>query len=289
MECLTAIKWNFSITKMKHKQLLLLILLLIAGCPYILKAQTFELLFSFPVDPSVAVTSDTYGRLYLASHRGEISSYSPKGEFLHVYSPQSAAYFSTLDARGLQLAAFDENSQQLVFLDRFLNLLGSELLPPDLFSYATALSWSAGNSVWVADAGTLQLKKWKPGSRELEATINLSQFGQEGKLEIVALKEYQHKLYLFTTSQLYVFDRLGTYEKKLPLPEWAAFSFAGDQLMLLTEQSLLRFPLYGGDPASLSLPEGRPFTHFQFGEGIYFFFKDGMATAWKLLPQAFND
>ena len=269
---------------MKADKLFLLCFLYLT-CSYPqLQAQTFEPLYSFSVESPVAVTADTYGRLFIANQGGEIRSYSPTGDLLYVFSPQSAAYFSTLDARGLQLLAFDENSQQLVFLDRYLNELSTFLLPPDLFSYATAMSGSADHSIWLADAGILELKKWKPGSRELQTSINLSRFRKESSLEIVALKEYQHKLYLFTTRQLYVFDRLGTLEKALPLPVWKSFSFAGNQLLLLTEQSLHRFPLYTGEVGSMLLPEGGPYTHFLFSEGIYYFFNEETATAYRQRP-----
>lgn len=278
-------KWNFSILKMKLKKFLLLKLLFLTCSPYLLHGQTFEFLYSFPVEPPVAVTADTYGNLYLSSQGSEIRSYTLTGDLQYTYSPQLAAYFTALDARaGLQLLAFDENSQQLVFLDRFLNLLSTKLLPPDLFSYATAISGSAGNTIWVADAGTLQLKKWKPGSLGLELSINLSQYGQESTFDIKSLKEYQHKLYLLTSNKLYVFDRLGTFEKMLPLPAWTSYTFAGDQLLLLTNNALLRFPLYKGEPDSLPLPEGKAYTHLLYSEGIFLFFNEETAKAYRLLP-----
>ncbi|WP_017733339.1 hypothetical protein [Nafulsella turpanensis] len=270
---------------MKLKALLLFGAVYLSCWSSLLQAQTFQRLYAFHIEPPVTVAADTYGRIYVATREGEISSYTPTGELLYTYSPQSAAYYTALDAKaGLQIGSFDENSQQLLFLDRFLNLLSTERLPPDLFGYATALSWSAGNTLWVADAGSLQLKKWAPGRRELLTTVNLSQFGQESTFNIEALKEYQHKLYLFTQNRLYVFDCLGTFEKMLPLPEWIHYTFADDQLLLLTADSLLRFPLYGGKPDSFALPEGGPYTHLLYSEEIYFFFNEEIATAYRQLP-----
>lgn len=266
---------------MKAKYLLLLCCL---WASLAARAQQWELLRSFPCGEVAAAAADVYGKLYLATAGGEIKSYSPEGKLLHTYSPRSASYFNSLEARGMQLWAFDENRQQLVYLDRFLNPVSNWQLPPGLFAYASALSPAAGNAVWVADVGDMQLKQWQTDTRQLSSFFRLHLLKQ-APAEIKALKAHQHKLYLFSPEALYIFDRLGAFEQMLPLAEeWTSFSFADNDLLLLTTDKLLRISLYSGRAEKLSLPAGEGFKKVVYTNNTYYFFTHKQVQLYRLLP-----
>ena len=267
---------------MKANYLLLVICLFWLNLPA--RAQQWELVRTFPVEAPTAVSADLQGTLYTATAGGEIKSYSPEGALLQTYSPRSASYFTSLEARsGMQLWAFDENRQQLLFLDRFLNPVSSKQLPPDVFGFASAVSPAAGNSLWVVDASDMQLKQWRTDTRQLLSRFRLNLL-RKAPSEIKALKEYQHKLYLFSPEALYVFDNLGAFERSIPLVEWLSFSFAEDTLLLLTADNLLRIPLYTGTENTLPLPGGQGYTRLLYSKGAFYFFTEEEVQVYRLLP-----
>lgn len=261
--------------------------LLLAGCLWLslaCHAQRWVPFRSFPTEDPTAVSADAHGKIYLATSLGEVKCYSPEGTLLQTYSPQSASYFSSLEVRsGMQVWAFDENRQQMLFLDRFMNPVSSRQLPADIFGYATAVSSSAGNSLWVADASDMQLKQWRTDTRQLVSSFRLNLL-KEPPTEIKALKEYQHKLYLFSPEALYVFDRLGAYEQTIPLVDWLSYTFVGNELLLLTEATLLRISLYSGKAEAIPLPADGSYKELLFIDKAYYFFSANEVQAYLLLP-----
>ena len=225
-----------------------------------LRAQdslSLQFLRSFSVPEQVAVSADGNGNIFLSTTAGEIRKYDHNGQLLNSYSPQSASYFSSLDGKpGMQLRAFDENNQQLVYLDRFLNQSGSTVqLSPEQFGFVSALTWSAaGNTVWIFDASDLQLKRWRTDLREIISSLKLSQLLLKEPLDVKMLYEHQHKLYMFTADKAFVFDQLGNYEKELSLPAWTSVSFTGDHLLYLSgRKSLEMLHLYSGRTQKIPL------------------------------------
>lgn len=260
-----------------------------------LKAQdslSLQFLRSFPVPEQVTVSADGNGNIFLSTTAGEIRKYDPNGQLLNSYSPQSASYFSTLDGRpGMQLRAFDENNQQLVYLDRFLNQSGSTVqLPPEHFGFISALSWSAaGNTVWIFDASDLQLKRWRTDLREIVSTLKLSQLLLKEPLDVKMLYEYQHKLYLFTTDKAFVFDQLGNYEKELSLPAWTSVTFTGDHLLSLSgRKSLELLHLYSGRKQKIPLigdDKSLPYQKVLTGkDGELYLFTPKKADVYRFVP-----
>jgi hypothetical protein len=261
--------------------------LLLAACLWLSltgHAQQWDFVRTFPVEAPTAITADINGNLYLATKEGEVKSYSPEGVLLQTYSPQSASYFNSLEARSaMQLWAFDENRQQLLVLDRFLNQVSSQQLPPEVFGYASAAAPSAGNSLWVVDISDMQLKQWRTDTRQLISSFRLNLLKQP-PTAVKALREYQHKLYLFSPERLYIFNRLSAYEQTLPLAEWLSFAFAENDLLLLTTNKLLRISLYSGKTEILPLPATDNYKQLLFINGTYYFFTDKNVQAYRLLP-----
>lgn len=272
---------------MKVKQLLFLTFSLLWVIPEgKLQAQTLELQRSFPVRNQLATSSDAQGNIYLSTPDGEIVKYNAAGIPLQTYSPQTAGSFRVLDAsQSMQILAFDENRQQLVFLDRFMNQVGSKALPSEHFSFVSALTWSRGNSLWLIDATKLQLVKWKTDIREPGLSLPLSRYTDEPSLEIKLLKEHQHRLYLLSPDRAYVFDQLGNYEKQLILPEWKSATFSNDQLFLLGNKQLEILHLYSGKRSSILLPESAtPYQHLLLNKGEVYLFEKLQAYVYLLRP-----
>ncbi len=267
---------------MKAKCLVLLLACL--WMSFAVHAQQWSPLPTYPTERLTAVSADMHGKVYLATAEGELKSYSPTGELLYTFSPQSASYFNSLEARsGMQIWAFDENRQQLHVFDRFLNQVSSQQLPPTVFGYASAASPAAGNALWVADISDMQLKQWRTDTRQLLSSFRLNLL-KEPPTAIKALKEYQHKLYLFSPSRLYIFNQLGAYEQTLPLPEWKSFTFADNHLLLLSTEGLRRISLYSGKTDHLPLPSEANYQLLLYANGLYYFFSDTQIETYRLLP-----
>ena len=268
---------------MKLKMYLLLALLIF--CFLQTEAQVLDWKRSFPVQKPIAVSADAQGNIYLSTRGGEIKKYSPQGVELQTYSPPSAAHFGVLDASStLQVRAFNENTQTMVYLDRFLNPSSSFDFSSEWFNFITALCWSAGNTLWFVDAGKLELKRWRMETREVLLTLNLNQYIPERDPEIVTLKEHQHALYLFGSRHLLVFDQLGNFEKQMPLPEWKSVAFSENEMILLRKDSLSFIHLHSGKERNLPLPEGKEYQHLAYSRGEIYLFSPDQVDVYKLKP-----
>lgn len=262
------------------------ILLLLGLCLSLsLSAQELQVLRSFAIEEPEAVSADTQGNLFVATAGGEIQKYSAEGKLLNTYSPQSASHFTALQARStMQIMAFDENNQQLLSLDRFLNLASSTQLPDEETGFVSALAWTAGNSIWLADANARQLRQWRTDTRQFTLSLNLNQYMNAAELEIRELREYQHKLYLLSAEQVYVFDQLGNYERQFAIPPLKAVTFMGDQLIGLNDDKLLAIHLYSGQEQSFLLEAGKDYSQLLHSKGLLYLFGRNEADVYRPMP-----
>lgn len=282
MAFLTAGKCSSNHLKMKIK---LLFLLFSFGLLNSSLAQSLQLKGAFPVEEPVAVSADAQGHIYLSVKEGEIKKYNFRGLLLYTYSPPSAGSFNVLDgSSSLQIKAFSENSQTIVYLDRFLNQTAGFQLPSDRFRYVTALSWSAGNTLWLADAGERELVRWRTETQEVMQTLNLNQFISEDNFEVSLIKEHQHKLYLFSTNRLYVFDQLGNYETQVPLASWKGVTFAENEVIILGADTLTFLDLYSFQERKIVVPAEKDYGHLSFSKGEIFLFSPQEAHIYRLVP-----
>lgn len=268
---------------MRHNPIPLLFSLLLS---LTLSAQDLHFLRSFAIEEPQAVSADTQGNLFIASAAGsEIKKYTADGKLLNTYSPQSASHFTALQARStMQIMAFDENNQQLLSLDRFLNPVSSIQFPEDETGFINAVAWSAGNTIWLADASTLRLRQWRPDTRQFTLSINLNQLINTSALEILGLQEYQHKLYLLSSAHIYVFDQLGNYERQFAIPPIKAITFMGDQLIGLGDRKLLAIHLYSGQEQSFELAKNNSYSQLLYSKGALYLFSRKQADVYRPMP-----
>lgn len=262
-----------------------ILLLLGLSLSITLPAQELKYLRSFAIEEPQATSADTQGNIFIASADGEIKKYSAEGKLLNTYSPQSASHFTALQARStMQIMAFDENNQQLLSLDRFLNLVSSTALPEHETGFVSALTWTAGNTVWLADANARQLRQWRTDTRQFTLSLNLNQYISAAALEIKELREYQHKLYLLSTEHVYVFDQLGNYERQFAIPPIKAITFMGDQLIGLSGRKLVAIHLYSGEEQKFSLPDKKDYSQLLSSKGLLYLFNRKEADVYRPMP-----
>lgn len=251
----------------------------------ILSAQSLELVSIFPVDAPTAVSADNQGHVYIATREGEIKKHNLRGLLLYTFSPQSAGFFNVVDgSSSMQVKAFSENSQSIVYLDRFLNETARFRLPTDPFSYISSLCWSAGNTIWLAGTAEMQLAKWSVDTREVLRTINLNQFITGDNFEISMIKEHQHKIYLFSPDRLYIFSQPGNYEKQIPLEEWKGVAFSEKEIIMLGNESLTFLELYGVGKRKIPLPAEKYYSHITFSKGDILLFSRQEAHIYRSKP-----
>lgn len=262
-----------------------MLLLLSLSLSITLPAQELKHLRSFAIEEPEAVSADTQGNIFIASADGEIKKYSAEGKLLNTYSPQSASHFTALQARStMQIMAFDENNQQLLSLDRFLNLASSIPLPEHETGFVSALAWAAGNTIWLADANARQLRQWRTDTRQFTLSLNLNQYINAPALEIKELRDYQHKLYLLSAENIYVFDQLGNYERQFAIPPIKAITFMGDQLIGLDDRKLVAIHLYSGEEQTFLLPDKQDYSQLLYSKGELYLFSRKEADVYRPMP-----
>lgn len=252
-----------------------------------LSAQELKLIrhFSLEEEPSL-VSADTQGNLFIATFDDEIKKYSDTGKLLNTYSPQSTNHFTALQARStMQIMAFDENNQQLLFLDRFLNTTSSIQLPEQELGFVSVLTWAAGNSIWVADANARQLRHWRFDTRQLQFSLNLNQLIEaKASLDIQDLQQYQHRLYLFSPRQVFVFDQLGNYEREFAIPPLQAKAFMDAKLLGLMDHKLVVIDLYSGAEQEILLPEKKNYQQLLYHNDELYLFDSQDVDVYRPIP-----
>lgn len=199
-----------------------------------------------------AVSIDRSARVYIADQNGSVHKFDANGELLVTYSPERPGNIKSIEASStLNVLLFYEDLQEYRFLDRFLTLTSTTAFSPDIF--ASLVTGSADNNLWIFDDSDFNLKKININYNELEIIsplINIVKPDFYGN----ALKEYQHLIFLSDMhTGVYVFDNLGNYIKILPLPNVGYFNFLANELYYLNDGAVHFYDLYTGEKRKIDI------------------------------------
>ena len=202
---------------------------------------------------ATSVSIDKVPHVYIADKKGNVHKFDAGGDLLFTYSPQQQGNIKSVEAAStLNILLFYEGLQEYRFLDRFLTLTSTRTINPDIF--ARLVTVSADNNLWVFDDKQYTLQKINLTYQTPEIVTSLTNVAQES-FQGSFLKEYQNLVFLSDINTgIYVFDNLGNYIKKLPLPGASYFNFYKDELYYLTEGVLEFYNIYDGEKRTLQLP-----------------------------------
>lgn len=231
-----------------------------------------------------SLVTDELGQLYAISNTYELIKYNREGEELFRYNNSTLGELSQVDAANpFGILLFYGPMQQVVVLDRTLNLWATlDLRQPGLVNVAVA-GLSRNNQVWVYDDWHYRLKLL-----DAQATALLTSDDLRLSLGVTAppdelLAERNQVLLVFRERGVATFTNLGQFVGWLPIPAGAHG--------LYWQQDRLLFRLQGGlycwrereKPIALPLPAADIFSPDQLldmriaGDRIFYLTRQGIS------------
>lgn len=265
---------NYSILKKKLSQrLILFTLFLLAFCyRFPVGAQTIELRQHLTISQPAALAIDRLDNIYLTDRKNNVFKYNATGSIMNTYSPPRTGNVANIEAwNGMKIMLFYDDRQQVTFLDRFLNNIGTlQLRDISDGVYKTATT-SADDRLWLFNETEFSLQKYDPQTNQLVSTTPLNLTINRNKSDIRFMREYQNMLYLVDKSTgIYVFDNLGNYKKTLPFPELQFVGFRGDEMFYLNGGRLHFFNLYSFAERAFDLPAVPTYRQALVGEQLVY-------------------
>jgi hypothetical protein len=218
-------------------------------------AQKLYITDSVVIDFPTAASVDRTGNVFISNTRGEVRKYSSFGKLLATFTPQQPAAVSSLEAwQMLRVFVFYGQSQQYIFLDRFLNASQPQLLSNLTSGFAPHATTGEDNSLWLINETSLTLEKYDLRTSRQLINTDLSLF-LDNDFQFFGLKIYQNKVYISMGKQgVLVFDAFGSFIQKLPLDNITRFNFYDDELYYLNENYIHFYNLYTFQERFIELP-----------------------------------
>lgn len=192
----------------------------------------------------VLLSVDRRGYFYVADFQGNVQQYKPTSEKGLLYSPPRQTMPTVLDAwNGLNILLYSRGFQEFALLDRFLTTERLNTVPGAEGGFASMLTLSNDNNLWVLDMSTFSVNKFQLNTGRLLFSNPLDLKLRKQLKDPIGLTEYQNYLYLTDSSKaVYLFDNSGVFIQALGESD-VPVAFANDYLVRLKGNILTLDPL----------------------------------------------
>jgi hypothetical protein len=228
---------------------LIFIFLSLYICSGNLAAQELKLVNEWSVNDVVDATADFSGNLYISNEQGVIIKYDKSGTVQISYSgPLKSPIYSIDASHTSKIFGFYRDQQSYLILDRFLNPLNEANLSPSVAGFVTETAYSADNNLWLFDQSDLSIKKVNLFNKVVTTSSTIPLVIANEEWDLLQIEEYQNKIYLYNSSKdIYLFDNLGNYIRKLGISSDCQICFDGGQLVFIQDSKILAFNIYKND------------------------------------------
>lgn len=206
-------------------------------------------------------TTDNLQNLYVITPENEVVKYAPDGQELFRYFNNTLGQVAFLDATNpFHLLLFLPEYQNVLTLDRTLNLTGQfNLFQFGLFQ-VNAVGMASDGQLWVYDETAFRLKKIaadgtvKAESSDLSLTLGKA-------IRPNFLTERQQQVFLNDPEAgVLVFDVFGQYQKTIGIKGLKEFQVLDDQLVYFRDGRLWAFHLAALMEQPLTVPVKLPLS-----------------------------
>ncbi|WP_192823512.1 hypothetical protein [Rufibacter sp. LB8] len=267
-------------------RLLALLLLSLAAAPAYAQDKTPTLAFELPAKGMNLLSIDRFDRLYLSDARQNVLQLDTLGRFTNTFSPPVQGRVAMAEAWSpAKISIFYDDRQRVQLLDRFLTPLGIADLRDYTDGTIKAAALAADDRLWLFDESTFRLLKIDTRYTRIVHETPLELILERQQRDITYLREYQSKVYLVDRlSGVYIFDNMGNFQRRLPLPNISFIGFLGDELYYLSGTQLHFQHLYSFQTRTVELPvTTQPYRQAIAGDKfLYLLTQDALlAYKWK--------
>ncbi len=182
-------------------------------------------------------TTDNQGNVY-SWQDASLTKYSPAGELLRVYGNPMYGNISSVDAGVVKTLAFYRESGKIVLLDNTLTPIGNEL---DLFEHGLgtiSLATLFGNNKIALFDETNQDLYITDLNLNTEAKTHCSLAGEIAPHSLLTVPD-QNIILADSALGVFLFDRFGTFERRLPMTGVISARLSKGILILLKTDNTL--------------------------------------------------
>ena len=273
------------ISKTKENRQALLVMLLSLVC-YSSLAQTLVLQQSIPITQPGAISIDRLQNIYVADKKNNLFKLDAAGKVLQTYSPAIQGNLANIEAWNLvRILLFHDDRQQITLLDRFLVPLSTTRLSDFTQGIIRTATLASDDRIWLFNESDFNLLKTDLNAPENSIRTPLNLILNATHYDIKYMREYQNNLYLVDkASGIYIFDNMGNYRKKIPIPGLAYIGFKGDNLYYTKDNSLFLLNLYNLKETSIPFPVGKTYNQSLITDTHYYLFSDSQLDIYKVTP-----
>jgi hypothetical protein len=121
-------------------------------------------------------------------------------------------------------------------------------LSPSVAGFVTETAYSADNNLWLFDQSDLSIKKVNLFSNAVITSSAIPLVIADEEWDLLQIKEYQNRIYLYNSSKdIYLFDNLGNYIRKLGISSDCQICFDGSQLVFIQDTKILALNIYNNE------------------------------------------
>lgn len=201
-------------------------------------------------------TTDKLQNIYLLGEKNEIIKLTPEGKEQFRYPNTTLGEPNYLDATNpFNLLLYFPDFQNVITLDRTLNLAGEINLQQLGFFRVNGLGMAGDGNLWVYDEVEFRLKKIGQDGRVILQSGDLSLELRQGIRPNFLLERGQQVFLNDPEVGVLVFDVFGRYSKTLPLKGLKEFQVVGDELIFMENGKLQSFHLQALLQSPLRLPD----------------------------------
>jgi hypothetical protein len=204
-------------------------------------------------------TIDNLQNLYIITPENEVVKYDQEGRELFRYPNKTLGQAAFLDATNpFHLLLFLPEYQNVLTLDRTLNLTGQFNLFQFGFFRVNAVGMASDGHLWVYDEAAFRLKK-VAADGTVKAESNDLSISLGKAVHPNFLTERQQQVFLNDPDVgILVFDIFGQYLKTIEIPGLQEFQVLEDRLIYCREDRLWSFHLIALLEQAMSLPVPLP-------------------------------
>ncbi|WP_422361553.1 hypothetical protein [Reichenbachiella sp.] len=223
--------------------------------PFISFSQGWQLLKQVKFGPVNQLALDQTGNIYVSNLQGEVSKYSPEGNFMVEYAPtQVASIHEITAATQFKVSLFYKDLQEIIVLNRYLSNPITYRLTDFGLGYVEEVAPNFQQTLWVLDISDFALKLVDFRENRLLEQKSLAQVLDQSLASILSFHSHQNRMYVIDESSgIHVFDNIGNYLFKLMKGAPSSAGFHKDYMYYQADGFLNLIHLYDGDNLRLSI------------------------------------
>lgn len=221
------------------KFLPILVLITFAQISFAQADTAFRLVKTYPGEIADAVI-DNLDNVYILTVTDQLKKYNSSGDSIAVYNNvrKYGKVYSMDVANPLKVLLYYKDFSSIVVLDRLLAARSTIDLRRKNILQVAAIGQSYDNNIWVFDAYDNKLKKIDDEGNILLETPDFRQaLGQA--IAPQQIIDQNKQVYLYDpVNGLYIFDRYGTFQRKIPVQGWSNVSITDKYILGISNGSL---------------------------------------------------